>query len=57
MKTEDLINALAEDHAARPQPGSLRRTFFVAMALGLTLAGAFFFRDEKTQHYQAIEKK
>jgi aryl-alcohol dehydrogenase-like predicted oxidoreductase len=21
------------------------------------LAGAFFFRDEKTQHYQAIEKK
>jgi hypothetical protein len=42
MKTEDLINALAEDHAARPQPGSLRRTFFVAMALGLTLAAIAF---------------
>ena len=42
MRTEDLINALAEDHAARPQPGSLRRTFFVAMALGLTVAAIAF---------------
>ena len=42
MKTEDLINALAEDHAARPQPGSLRRSFFVAMALGLTIAAIAF---------------
>ena len=42
MRTEDLINALAEDHAVRPQPGSLRRTFFVAMALGLTIAAIAF---------------
>jgi hypothetical protein len=42
MKTEDLINALAEDHAARPQPGSLQRTFFVALALGLTIAAIAF---------------
>jgi multisubunit Na+/H+ antiporter MnhF subunit len=29
-----------------------------AMVMGLVfLSGAFFFRDEKTQHYQAIEKK
>ena len=42
MKTEDLINALAEDHAARPQPGSLQRTFFVAVALGLTIAAIAF---------------
>lgn len=42
MKTEDLINALAEDHAARPQSGSLRRTFFVAMALGLAIAAIAF---------------
>ena len=42
MRTEDLINALAEDHAARPQPGSLRRIFFVAMALGLTIAAIAF---------------
>jgi len=42
MRTEDLINALAEDHAARPQPGSLRRTFFVALALGLTVAAIAF---------------
>jgi hypothetical protein len=42
MRTEDLINALAEDHAARPQPGSLRRTFFGAMAVGLTLAAIAF---------------
>ena len=39
MRTEDLINALAQDH---PQPGSLRRTFFVAMALGLTIAAIAF---------------
>jgi hypothetical protein len=42
MKTEDLINALAQDHAARPQPGSLRQTFFVATALGLTIAAIAF---------------
>jgi hypothetical protein len=42
MKTEDLINALAEDHAARPWPGSLRRTFFAAMALGFAIAAAAF---------------
>ena len=42
MKTEDLINALAEDHAARPQPGSLRWTFFVAVALGLIIAAIAF---------------
>jgi hypothetical protein len=42
MKTEDLINALAEDHAARPQPGSLRRTFFGVMALGLAIAAIAF---------------
>ena len=42
MRTEDLINALAEDHAVRPQPGSLRRTFFVAMALGLAMAAIAF---------------
>ncbi len=41
MKTEDLINALAEDHAARPQPGSLQ-WIFVAMALGLTIAAIAF---------------
>ena len=42
MKTEDLINALAEDHAARPRPGSLRQTFFVAEALGLVIAAIAF---------------
>ena len=42
MRTEDLIKALAEDHALRPQPGSLRLTFFVAMALGLTIAAIAF---------------
>jgi hypothetical protein len=42
MRTEDLIKALAEDHALRPQPGSLRLTFFVAMALGLTMAAIVF---------------
>jgi hypothetical protein len=42
MKTEDLINALAEDHAARPQPGSLRQTFLGAMALGLTISAIAF---------------
>jgi hypothetical protein len=42
MKTEDLINALAEDHAARPWPGSLRQTFFVAVALGLVIAAIAF---------------
>jgi hypothetical protein len=42
MKTEDLINALAEDHAARPRPGSLRQTFFAAVALGLVIAAIAF---------------
>jgi hypothetical protein len=42
MKTEDLINALAEDHAARPRPASLRKTFFVAIAIGLTVAAIAF---------------
>jgi hypothetical protein len=42
MRTEDLINALAEDHAARPQPGSLRWTFFIAIVLGLTIAAIAF---------------
>ncbi len=42
MRTEDLINALAEDHAARPQPGSLRQTFLSALALGLTIAVVVF---------------
>ena len=38
MRTEDLIKALAEDHAAHPRPGSLRRTFVGTMALGLGIA-------------------
>ncbi len=42
MRTEDLIYALAEDHAARPQPGSLQRTFGVAVAVGLTIAAIAF---------------
>src|SRR5271166_415941 len=42
MRTEDLINALAEDHLARPRLGSLRQTFFVAVALGLAIAAIAF---------------
>jgi hypothetical protein len=38
MRTEDLIKALAEDHAARPQPEPLRRTFLAVMALGFAAA-------------------
>ena len=38
MRTEDLIKALAEDHAARPQPEPLRRTFLAVMALGFGIA-------------------
>ena len=42
MRTDDLINALAEDHAARPRLGSLRQTFFAAVALGLAIAAIAF---------------
>jgi hypothetical protein len=42
MRTDDLINALTQDHAAHPQPGSLRRTFFAAMAAGTGLAAVAF---------------
>ncbi len=42
MKTHDLINALAQDHAARPQPQPLRWTFLTAMAAGLGVAVVAF---------------
>ena len=42
MKTHDFINALAEDHAARPQPQPLRWTFLTAMAAGLAVAVVAF---------------
>ncbi len=42
MRTQDLINALSEDHAARPQPQPLSRTFLIAMAAGLGVAAALF---------------
>ncbi len=42
MRTQDLINALSEDHAARPQPQPLWRTFLIAMAAGLGVAAALF---------------
>lgn len=38
MRTQDLINALSEDHAARPQPRPLLWTFAMAMAAGLGIA-------------------
>ncbi len=42
MRTGDLIHALTQDHAARPQPVPLRRTFFTAMAAGFGVAVAAF---------------
>ncbi len=42
MRTQDLINALSEDHAARPQPQPLRWTFVSAMAAGLGVAAVLF---------------
>ncbi len=42
MKTNDFINALAQDHAARPQPEPLRWTFLTAMAAGLGVAAVAF---------------
>jgi len=42
MRTLDLINALSEDHAARPQPRPLRWTFVSAMAAGLGVAALAF---------------
>lgn len=42
MKTLDLINALAEDHAAHPQPQPLRRIFLIAMAAGVAVAALAF---------------
>jgi len=42
MRTDDLIKALAEDHAAHPQPEPLRRTFVAAIALGLGIAVVAF---------------
>ncbi len=42
MRTQDLIGALSEDHAARPQPQPLRWTFLIAMAAGLGVAAAGF---------------
>jgi hypothetical protein len=38
MRTDDLINALAEDHAANPRAEPLSRTFLASMALGLGVA-------------------
>jgi hypothetical protein len=38
MKIDELIDELAQDHAARPQPEPLRRTFFGAMAAGTGIA-------------------
>ncbi len=42
MKTRDFINALAQDHAARPQPQPLRWTFVTALAAGLGVAVVAF---------------
>jgi hypothetical protein len=42
MRTDDLINALAQDHAAHPRLEPLRRTFVAAMALGLGIAVVAF---------------
>ena len=42
MKTNDFINALAQDHAAQPQPQPLRWTFLTAMAAGLGVAVVAF---------------
>jgi hypothetical protein len=42
MRTSELIDALIEDHAARPKAGSLRRTFFAAMTAGFGVAAATF---------------
>ncbi len=42
MRTQDLINALSEDHAARPQPLPLRWTFLIATAAGLGAAAVAF---------------
>ncbi len=42
MKTGDFINALAVDHAARPKPQPLRRTFLIAMAAGFAVAVVLF---------------
>lgn len=42
MKTQDLISALAQDHAARPQPQPLRWTFLTAMAAGFGVAAVAF---------------
>ena len=42
MKTNDFISALAQDHAAQPQPQPLRWTFLTAMAAGLGVAVVAF---------------
>ncbi|MBI4725320.1 MAG: DUF1109 family protein [Rhodomicrobium sp.] len=42
MRTDELINALIQDHAARPQPMPLHQTFFVAMAAGAGVATIAF---------------
>ncbi len=42
MKTNNLINALAQDHAALPQPQPLRWTFLQAMAAGFGVAAIAF---------------
>lgn len=42
MKTNDLINALAQDHSALPQPQPLRWTFLQAMTAGFGVAAVTF---------------
>jgi len=42
MRTEDLINALALDHAARPRPAPLRLTFLAAIGAGFACAVVAF---------------
>jgi hypothetical protein len=42
MRTEELINALAADHAGSPRPQPLRQTFVWAMAAGIGLAALAF---------------
>ena len=42
MRTDDLIWALAEDHAARPRPAPVGRVFGLAFVLGLALPVGLF---------------
>ncbi len=42
MRTDDLIGALAQDHAAHPKPQPLRWTFVGAMAAGFGVAAIAF---------------